>query len=373
MSETFGVGIVGTGNIAGHYAADIARQPSLRLAGVTDLDADRARAFADEHGTRAFADLDALLAVPDVALIANLTSHRAHVPVSAAAIRAGKHVFSEKPMAPTGDEARELLELARRHGVLVGAAPIVPMGELAQSARRWIDDGLLGTVRLAFADVNWGRIESWHPDPAGFYAVGPLYDVGIYPVTLLTALLGPVTRVVADARRLLPERRTKDGRQFTVEAPDYVVASLELESGPTVRLTADFYVADPARQRGVELHGDAGSLWLSNWFQFGGTLEHAPWGEPYRPVPLLRDPQVIMPWATGLEELARAVVEGRPPRVGGDHPAHVVDVLGAIIRSAERGQAEPVSSRFERPAPMEWAAHALPPEASVSTASVSDH
>ena len=355
MSDRLGVAIVGCGNIAGRYAEDIGRQPHLRLVGVTDLDAERAASLAREAGTRAYGSLDEALADDDVAIVVNLTTHHAHVPVSKAAIGAGRHVFSEKPLALHADEARAVVALANERGVRLGAAPIVALGELAQTARRWVVDGRLGTVRLAWADVNWGRIEAWHPDPAAFYAVGPLFDVGVYPITLLTGLFGPVRRVVADHRRVLVERRTSAGQAFTVEAPDYVVASLELASGPMVRLTANFYVADPARQRGVELHGDAGSLWISNWFQFGGNVEYSPTGAPYAPVPLLREPEAVMPWAAGVEELALAVLDGRRPRVSGEHAAHVVDVLETILRAGDTGRALSVSSTFVPPAPPEWA------------------
>jgi predicted dehydrogenase len=355
VSERLGVAVAGCGNIAGRYAEDIGRQPHLRLVGVTDLDAERAQSLAREAGTRAYGSLDEAVADDEVAIVVNLTSHHAHVPVSMAALEAGRHVFSEKPLALRADEAQALVELAGARGVLLGAAPIVGLGELAQTARRWVVDGRLGTVRLAWADVNWGRIEAWHPSPAAFYAVGPLYDVGVYPITLLTGWFGPVRRVVADHRRVLVERRTSAGEAFTVGAPDYVVASLELAGGPMVRLTANFYVADPARQRGIELHGDAGSLWISNWFQFGGSIEHSPAGEPYAPVPLLREPEAVMPWAAGVEELALAVLEQRPPRVSGEHAAHVVDVLETILRAGDAGRALTVASSFTPPAPPEWA------------------
>jgi predicted dehydrogenase len=355
VTERLGVAIVGCGNIADRYAEDIGRQTHLHLVGVTDLDVEKATGFAEAVGTHAYASLDEVLADDAVAIVANLTSHHAHVPVSKAAIEAGRHVFSEKPIALRAADARKLVRMAERHGVLLGAAPIVGLGELAQTARRWVSDGRLGTVRLAWADVNWGRIEAWHPDPAAFYAVGPLYDVGVYPLTLLTGIFGPVRRVTADHRRVLAERRTRSGKPFRVEAPDHVVASLELAGGPMVRLTANFYVADPARQRGIELHGDAGSLWLSNWFQFAGTVEHAPHGEPYRPVPLLREPEVELPWAAGLEEIARAAIEERPPAAGGDHAAHVVDVIETILRAGDTGRALPVESTFTSPTAPEWA------------------
>lgn len=364
MSDVLGVGIVGCGNIAGRYVDDICRQPHLRLVGVTDADAARAEAFARECGATAFRDLDAMLADPSVHAVANLTSWQAHVPVTRRALDAGRDVFSEKPLAVRVRDARELLTLADRRGVTLAAAPIVGMGELAQTARRWIDSGRLGTVRLAYADVNWGRIERWHDAPEPFYAIGPLYDVGIYPVTLLTGLLGPVVRVTAHAAQLLPVRTTRAGDRFAIGAADAVVATLEHAGDAVSRITANFYVPDPARQRGVELHGDDGSVWLSNWFQFAGTLEVSlPSGAPARPVPLLRKPDVPIPWAAGLDELAVARAEGRPPRgVAGDHATHVVDVLETTLRAAEEGRALEIATRFAPPPPMDWAAELPLPE-----------
>ncbi len=160
--------------------------------------------------------------------------------------------------------------------------------------------------------------------------------MGVYPLTLLAALLGGFTRVeAAYASRLLRERQTKTGETFEIEAPDFVTAILTTADGAAVRLTCNFYVTDPARQRGIEIHGDAGSLWLSNWFQFEGTLEHAPVGGQYRPVPLLRPSAVPLPWAAGLSDLWRAVNEGTRPRADPELAAHVVEVMEAIIRSAE--------------------------------------
>ncbi len=328
--------VVGCGDIADRYAIDMARQANLSLAGAVDVDRGRAAAFAERHEIRVYDTLSDALGDDDVDLVANLTGHRAHFSVSTAALEAGRHVFSEKPLAMTSAEARALVSLARERGVGLAAAPLSFLGELAQTAGRWVRDGHLGRVRLAYADVNWGRIEAWHDRAQAFYEVGPLFDVGVYPLTLLAALLGGFTRVeAAYASRLLRERRTKTGETFEIEAPDFVTAILTTADGAAVRLTCNFYVTDPARQRGIEIHGDAGSLWLSNWFQFEGTLEHAPVGGQYRPVPLLRPSAVPLPWAAGLSDLWRAVNEGTRPRADPELAAHVVEVKEAIIRSAE--------------------------------------
>ncbi len=356
MTVPGSVVIVGCGDIADRYATDIARRPNLSLVGAVDLDGARAAEFAERHGIRAFAALDDALSNEKVDLVANLTTHRAHVAVSTAAIEAGCHVFSEKPLALSAAEASELVSLAEARNVRLGAAPIAFMGELAQTARRWIDGEMLGPVRLAYADVNWGRIEAWHDRAPAFYEIGPLFDVGVYPLTLVAALLGPFRRVeAAYADRLLRERRTTKGETFTIVAPDFVTAILTTASGAAVRLTCNFYVTDPARQRGVEIHGDAGSLWLSNWFQFEGTLEHAPVGRQYRPVPLLRQPEVPMPWAAGLDDLWRAASEGRQPQAAAVLAAHIVEVMESIIRAADLRRPVDITTAFAPPPAADWA------------------
>jgi predicted dehydrogenase len=114
----------------------------------------------------------------------------------------------------------------------------VLLGELAQTAWRTVRNGDLGTVRLAYADVNWGRVERWHAAPQPFFDAGPLFDVGVYPLTLLTGILSPAVRVTASATTLLAQRSTLDSQRFSVESPDCVVAVVELADGTLVRLTA---------------------------------------------------------------------------------------------------------------------------------------
>ena len=184
--------LVGAGNIADRYAAAIGAEPELELAGATDLDAARAEALVAEHGGRAYADLDAVLADDGVDTVVNLTVPQAHFEVAAAALAAGKHVHSEKPLALAYEDARRLLELAGEHGVRLSSAPTTLLGEAQQTLWKLVRDGAVGTVRAVYAEANWDRIERWHPDPRSLYAVGPVVDVGVYPLTILTAMFGPV-------------------------------------------------------------------------------------------------------------------------------------------------------------------------------------
>jgi predicted dehydrogenase len=358
MSEqqTMKLGIIGAGNIAGPYLRDIPNYPELELLGIADIIPARAEALAAQHHTRAYPSVEALLADPAVEMAVNLTVQHAHTAVTTAALQAGKHVYSEKPLATRHAEAVGLVQLARERGRRLACSPFTLMGEAQQTAWKWVREGKLGQVRVAYADVNWGRIEAWHPDPQAFYQVGPLFDVGVYPLSILTAMFGPARRVTAYGTVLWPERTTKQGVPFRVAQPDFVVAAIELADGVLVRLTSDFYVGNTStRQVGIEFHGDTGSLHLESWHMFNAQVAFAPFDQPLEAVPLIREPPYGTPWGQGLWETATAIFAGRPHRFSGAMAAHIVEILEATAESARRGQPVAITSDFPRPAPMPWA------------------
>lgn len=352
-----GIGIVGTGNIAGGYARDALTHPEIRLVAATDLDAARAAAFAEEHGCRAHASLDDLLADDEVDIVINLTVHHAHYDVTKQALEAGRHVYSEKPLALTSAEARELVELAVARGLRLGCSPSTFLGEAQQTAAALIRSGRLGPVRAVYAEVNWGRIETWHPAPAPFYDVGALVDVGVYPLTLVTTMLGPARSVRAWGWDLMPDRRTLDGTPFRIGSPDLIVTALELEGGAVVRLTTSFYVGRPAKETGsLAFHGDDASLALGSFQDFDATVEVGAFGKSYEPVALVRPGYRGTAWARGVADMASAIAEGRPHRASAEQAAHVVDILDAAVRSmADGGQAIEIRSTFDSPPLMPWA------------------
>jgi predicted dehydrogenase len=353
-----GLAIVGCGNIAERYAATLAEQPDLQLLGAFDLETERARALAAGFDGRVYQSLDEVLADDAVDLVVDLAIHHAHNEVNTRSLQAGKHVHSEKPLALSAAEAHAQAALADQLGLRLSTAPITYMGEAAQTAWRVLREGRLGTVRLIYAEVNHGRIESWHPAPAPFYDVGVLFDVGVYPLTMLTAFLGPARRVQASGGVLLADRVGKTGQPFSITTPDLAIAVIELESGAVVRLTADFYVSSTTtKQTGLEFHGDEASLYLSSWQRFDGAVEFARFGQPFAPVEYVRPPYDGTDWGRGVLDVAEALREGRPHRATAYHAAHVIDVIEAIRTSlAADGAPVEVSSSFPAPEPMPWAA-----------------
>ena len=252
------VALVGAGNIADRYAAAIAARRRAR-ARRRDGRRPRSRGRA-RRGVRRPSPtprLDALLA--DDARRHGRQPHRPAGPRGGdrrRARRPDKHVHSEKPLALRHADAQQLVELARARGVRLSCAPATLLGEAQQTVWKLVRDGAIGRVRAAYAEANWDRVERWHPDPRSLYAVGPLVDVGVYPLTILTAMFGPVRRVHAYATTLEPERVLLDGTPFTPGAPDFVVAVLEHAGGG--RHAADRELLrrpmQPARARAPRRH-----------------------------------------------------------------------------------------------------------------------
>jgi predicted dehydrogenase len=187
--------------------------------------------------------------------------------------------------------------------------------------------------------------------------VGPLTDVGVYPISILTALLGPVDRVSSFGKTVLQRREKTNGEHFSVLSPDVIVAGLEFDNGVLARVTASFYVG-PTTQQGIEIHGDEGSLHLVSSVDFASPVMLRPFGRPdaeWTPVPHVRQPHVGAEWGTGIFELVEAIEEGRPNRGEGHHGLHVVDICCSATESAQSGRPVRVMSTFAQPSPMPWA------------------
>jgi len=338
---------VGAGAVARRYAAGLADSP-LSPAAVCDLDPDRAESFADaagdadDDGTDApgardtpavYADLEAMLDAESAPLVVNLTSHAAHAPVTRTCLEAGRHVFSEKPLALDPTAADDLLDLARDRDLALGCAPIAPDCDAQRHARTLLSDGRLGDVGLVYATAHVGRVTEWHERPDSFLAVGPLFDGAVYPLSVLVDWFGPVARVrSADAVDAWPEREER-----RPEAPAHVEATVEFADGPVVSLRASLYADHRSREfYSLECHGDDGTLYLADAGAMaadrdavrvrGGDRDSvaAPQPRPRRERSHLDGP----------ERLARAVDRGDRPRASARRAAHVVAVCAAIDAEA---------------------------------------
>lgn len=289
----------------------------------------------------------------------NLTVHQAHYQVTKQALLAGKHVWSEKPLAADPKEAQELVSIAKRKKVRLGSSPMTFLGEAQQTAWKLLRQNRIGRVRMVYSEMNWGRIEIWHPDPRAFFSVGagPLFDVGVYPLTVLTTMLGPVVKVQGIARTLLPQRKSKTGKSFKVTTPDWVLAILHFRNGTVGRLTTSFYSRTKQQQATVEFHGDKGYLHLASAHNFNVPISVLELGKTdWKPARLVRKPFKGVEWGRGLFEMIEAIREKRPHRATGEQAAHVVEICHNVLKSAaNKSRLLPIKSRFKQPKPMEWA------------------
>ncbi len=204
------IGIVGCGYVADFYLSTMPNHPELELAGVVDQDGGRARRFAEAHRTRDYGSLAALLDDSQVSLVVNLTNPRNHHDVSRACLEAGKHVYSEKPLATVWPQAVELVELAERKGLQIVSAPCTVLGEAAQTVWRAVREGQIGPVRLVYAELDDGMVhrenyQNWISatgSPWPFkdeFEVGCTLEHAAYYVTWLAAMFGPAASVTSFA------------------------------------------------------------------------------------------------------------------------------------------------------------------------------
>ena len=338
--DPVGVAIVGCGNIADRYASQILTYPHVRLLGAQDIDSSRAEKLTTEFGGKVYASLEEVLADPAVEVVVNLTIQQVHEEIIRKCLQAGKHVHTEKPLTLNSKSAWELVRMAEDKGLRLSSAPTTWLGEAQMTALRKVREGAIGRPRVAYAEVNWGRIESWHPNPAPFYAVGPFYDVSVYPLTLLTSWFGPVESVVAAGGIVYPDRLTKEQKPFQVSSPDWGSAVLSFSSGLRARITASFYVGWQSTQKGLELHGDDGVIRMDRWDCFDSPvyLANSATANQTERVVLDDFPSQGIEFARGLSDLADALRKNRPHKTTGAQAAHVVEIVEALLTSMREGR-----------------------------------
>lgn len=359
------IGIVGCGNISRAYLQNAPLFRDVEITACADINATAAKDRATEFNLRAM-DVAALITAPDIDLVLNLTVPAAHFDVSLQALSAGKHVFTEKPLAVTADQGRQLVAAAASRGLALGSAPDTFLGAAGRQARRLLDAGAIGTPVAGTAFMLGRGMEHWHPDPGFYYqpGAGPVMDMGPYYLTMMVNLMGPVRRVQAVAtsgqtERLITAEGPKSGTWFKVGTPTSILSLLEFQCGAIVIFGASWDVFRHSSHP-IELHGTTGSLRLPDPDNFGGIVGLSERGSPWDETDTSTLPYGRANWPVdapdranyrmlGLADLARSLIEGRPPRASGDLALHVLEVMEAILRAGETGAAQVVPDRTPQP------------------------
>lgn len=355
MANRVKVGLIGAGNISEQYLNASATFPILEVVGIADLMPERAEARATAFGIRAYT-IEALLADPEIEIIINLTIPAAHGAVSHAVLEAGKHVYSEKPLAITREEGRALLSAAQERGLLVGCAPDTFLGGGLQTCRKLIDDGWIGEPVAATAFFVGHGPEAWHPDPGFFYeqGAGPMFDMGPYYLTSLIHLLGPVRRVTGSTRRSFAERIATSPARFNERIPvsvtTHLTGTLDFESGAIATIITSFDVWHSSLPR-IEIYGSEGTLNVPDPNIFGGPVQVRRAGaQEWSTVPLTHT--VPVGRSVGVADMAYAIRYGRKHRANGDLAYHVLDLMHAFDEASTAGVHQSIESRCEQPAPL---------------------
>ncbi len=349
-----GVGVVGAGNISTQYLRNLTSFPDLDVRFVADVDAERARAQAEAFGVPGCGSFAELLEDDAIELVVNLTPPAAHAEVVLAALDAGRHAWTEKPLAITREDGVAILERARAAGRLVGCAPDTFLGPAIQAARRLVDTGGIGAPLGALAVFQNPGPERWHPNPAFLFArgAGPLFDLGPYYLTALVQLLGPVARVTANAGRSREERLVHQGplagTTFPVETPTHDQALLEFERGTSA--VAIFSFDSGLSRTQLEVAGADGVLEVPDPNEFVGDLRiHRLEGT----LEIIQVPAEHPTRGIGVLDLAQAIRQGREPRASAELGFHVLDVMASTLDSAAGDAPMEIASSIELAPPLE--------------------
>lgn len=365
--DRLGVGIIGCGNISTTYFTLIPLFKGLEVRACADAVMASAVARAAEYDVVA-QSVEDLLGNPTIDLVVNLTVPDAHFAVSKAALKAGKHVWSEKPLVLSLAEGLELRELAQAQGLKVGCAPDTFLGGSHQFARSMIDEGKIGRVIAGSSAVMSHGMEQWHPNPDFFFLPGggPMLDLGPYYVANLINLIGPVKRVAALANAPSPTRTItsapRAGETIPVKTPTNIHALLEFHNGATVNLSTSWDIWAHKRAN-MEIYGEEGSLFLPDPNFFGGAVEMAGrdgvlkeaalWDHPLGRAN--QDNGGILQAnyrSAGLADMAAALRDGRDHRASLERTLHGVEVMLAVLQSGESSQFLTLKTTCTQPAPL---------------------
>lgn len=363
MTHPVKVGIIGCGNISAAYMRMASFFKDYTVTACADLNMALAESRAAEFGLTALS-VDDLLADAEIEIVVNLTIPAAHFEVSKSILLAGKHVYSEKPFVLTKDEGAALNQIATQSGLRIGSAPDTFLGASHQKARALIDAGAIGKVTSGTIHVMSNGMESWHPNPDFFFlpGAGPIFDLGPYYITNLVQLLGPVARVTAMSSTPSSHRTIgngpREGEQVPVKTPTTVHAVLQFSNGAIISYGTSWDVQAHAHSN-MELYGETGTLFVPDPNFFAGDLRHDTGGScetialDDHPFAEPNDGDNANYRGAGLAEMAAAIRDGRVHRCNDEIALHAVDVMGAILASAETGSSVAITTGCDRPAPLD--------------------
>jgi predicted dehydrogenase len=354
------VGIIGCGSVSWKYIPDMQQQDYIEIVSCCDIILSRAQARAKDYNIpKVYTNIEDMLAGVDFDLLVNLTSMPAHYAVNKRGLEAGKHVWSEKPMARLVSEAEELIDLAKKKGVGFWAAPAMVLSPKFRFMAQTLAEKKLGRVCAARAIYGHnGSKWLWAPE---FFMEGGgcLYDLGVYNIITLTGLLGPVKRVAGMWNIVNPEVTLKnhEGEQFKmkIETDENAMLMMEHEGGIFSHVQTGFCYFDQEKPHdtikddfhSLEIIGDEGHVKLVGY----------DWGPVAVDLSTKEDPQMQryctdaegFRWQMGASHIAHCLLTGEKPLITAQHALHALEIMNACRESCNTSKYVAIKSRFNWP------------------------
>lgn len=356
--EPVKVAVIGCGMISDAYLSTMTtRFTILKVVGCYDRHPERAQEKAEKYGIRAMS-LDEIMGDPTIEIVVNLTTPASHYEIIKLLLEAGKHVYTEKVLTIDLDQAKELVQLANPKKLHLGAAPDTFLGSAIQTARYVVDSGMIGEVSSCYCALN--RDGSVFASPTSFTVKpggGIGFDVGIYPITALLSILGPVREVAGIVKTRQPDRQVLSadnfGEHFQIENENLMAGTLVFDCGTVGTLLFDgnstFLIPE---QPALVLLGSLGVMYMADPNQFGGDVKVILKGN--------NEPMIIQQShayteecrGLGVAEMAWSLRLGRKHRASAEMAYHALEILHGIVQSSQTKTTHIIQSTFEEMLPL---------------------
>ena len=345
------IGIIGCGNISPVYFNAHLLYNNFKVVACADIDETVAKKSASEFNV-SFQTVDEILSNPNIDIILNLTIPSAHKEIILKSLNHGKHSFSEKPLAMNFDEGKEIYKLAQDKNLIVGCAPDTFLGAAGQKARELIDENKVGNIVLGSFNLMSHGMEHWHPNPDFFFkpGAGPVFDVGVYYITQLVNLIGPIKSISSLSGTATPERtitsEPRNGEKIKVETPTTLMGTLEFHNNAKIQFFCSWDVWKHKHST-IELYGLEGSMIVPDPNFFSGDIlishKEEDWQVINNDKMLLGIPnktdnsgdKIANYRGIGLSDMIDAISHQRQSRCSLDLAVHVLEAMEGIIKSSD--------------------------------------
>ena len=348
------VALIGCGSVSNRYIPHLQTSSLIQIVSLCDIKYERAINQNKQYNVNAqtYPHIDKMLAGVPFDMMVTTTDMQEHEHLNRQALMAGKHVWSEKPMANTYAAGKALYDLAKSKKLRIWGAPAVVNSPQFEYMSKAIQEGKLG--KLASAHGQYGHTgPTWS---SFFYEKGggSMPDLGVYNMATLTGLLGPAKSVMAMLSIVKSERTIDEKGKIKVEAEDNAHILMEHDKNVLSHVMCGFNFFDPhGHEAGtqslhsIQIYGDSGNMRLIGYdWETNGVVMDTSWDEPPK---LVSTDKGGYEWQEGATKIGEALVKGIEPRINAEHALHVLEIIEAARKSQATGARIKLKSKFPWP------------------------